>query len=63
MQARTLGGVRGGGGRGVRTNRPLCGKGPRGYMRLHGAWPPCMTVASGRAVVGFWPDYFKNGIV
>ena len=53
-QARTLGGGGGGGGvRGVRTNRPLSGGGPRGCMRLHGAWPPCMIVASGRAVVGF----------
>ena len=24
-----------------------------GCMRLHGAWPPCIAVASGRAVIGF----------
>ena len=24
-------------------------------MRLHGAWPLCMAVASGRAVVGLGP--------
>ena len=51
-----------GGSSGGSDERPLCGRRPRGYMRLHGAWPPCMAVgvASGRAVVGFWPDYFKN---
>ena len=43
--------------RGVRTNRPLSGRGPRGCMRLHGAWPPCMHGRSkrsgcGRAQVG-----------
>ena len=39
---------------GVRMNRPLSGRGPRrGCMRLHDAWPPCMAVASDRAVVGF----------
>ena len=42
-----------GGVRGVSINRPLCGRGPRVYMCLHGAWPPCMAVASGWAVVGF----------
>ena len=43
-----------GGVRGVRTpNRHISGGGPRRCMRLHGAWPPCMAVASGRAVVGF----------
>ena len=47
-----------GGVRGVRANRPLSGKGPRGCMRLHGAWPPCMAVASGWDVVGYWPAYF-----
>ena len=32
-------------------NRQLSGRaGPRGYMRLHGAWPLCMSVASGWAV-------------
>ena len=31
MQARMLGGVQ--------TNRPLFGRGPRGCMCLHGAWP------------------------
>ena len=38
---------------GVQTNRPLSGRGLLGYMHLHGAWPLCMAIASGRAVVGF----------
>ena len=49
----TLSGPYAGGVRGVRTNRPLSGRGPRGCMRLHGAWLPCMAVASCQAVVGF----------
>ena len=42
----------------VRTNRPLSGRGPRGYMRLHGAWPPCMAIASGLWSGSSWPNYF-----
>ena len=42
-----------GGVRGVRTNHPLSRRDPRGCMRMYGAWPTCMAVASGQAVLGF----------
>ena len=42
-----------GGVQGVRTNHSHSGRGPQGCMCLHGAWPPCMAIASGRAVVTF----------
>ena len=56
FQARTLGAWVGGGGvRRVRTNRPLCGRGPRRCMRVHGAWPPCSGRSNGRVGLSLVP--------
>ena len=50
LQVPTGPGPYAGGVQGIQMNRPLCGRGPWKYMRLHGTFPPCMVVA----MVGLW---------